>query len=134
VPQLKTDQTKKDKKALLKGDLFNIIGEETAKLEKEFGSPSRKDLTPYGYVWWVYTDKEKNYILFGEEKGIIETIFATGEDVSSIPFNIGDSYEDINKKFPFESEVSYQDGLSFYTFKLNDTDVKTNPLVKLADD
>lgn len=133
VPKLKTDQTKKDKKSVLQGDLFDIIGKKTSVLENEFGSPLRKDLTPYGYKSWVYTDEESNFILFGVKDDVVETIFATGEDVASSPFKIGDSYEELDENFSFESEVSYQDGLSFYTFKLNDEDIKTNPLIKLSD-
>lgn len=133
VPELKTDQTKKDKKSMLKGALFQIIGEKTNVLEDEFGAPIRKDMTPYGYKWWVYTDEESNFILFGVENGIVETIFATGEDISSNPFKIGDSYEELDEKFTFHSEVSYQDGLSFYNFKLNEEDMNTNPLIKVSD-
>src|SRR5699024_5301428 len=54
VPELKTDQTKKDKKSMLKGDLFQIIGEMTNVLEDEFGAHIRKDMTHYGYKWCVY--------------------------------------------------------------------------------
>lgn len=133
VPQLKTNQAKKDNKALLQGDLFHMIGEEVKVLEDELGSPLRKDMTPYGYVWWIYTDEETNFLMFGVEDDVIETVFATGNDISSTPFNIGDSYDEINDQFPFDSEVSYQDGLSFYTFKLNDDDIKANPLIPLSD-
>jgi len=133
VTELKTDQTKKDKKSMLKGDSFEIIGEKTNVLEDEFGTPIRKDMTPYGYKWWVYTDEQSNFILFGVEDNVVETIFATGEDVSIKPFKIGDSYEELDEKFSFQSEVSYQDGLSFYNFKLNEEDMNINPLIKLSD-
>src|SRR5699024_1078815 len=118
---------------MLKGDLFQIIGENSDVLEDELGAPVRKDLTPYGYKWWVYTNENSNYILFGVENDIVETIFATGEDIPSKPFQIGDSYEELDEKFNFHSEVSYQDGLSFYNFKLNDEDMQTNPLIQLSD-
>lgn len=134
APQLKSNQTKKTKEALLHGDLFKLIGESDEQLEKDLGSPLRIDKTPYGYVWWVYLDEDENYVLYGVDNNKIETVFATGQSISSSPFQIGDSYQTIADKFPFETEVSYKDGLSYYTFKLKDTDLKTNPLIKLSDD
>lgn len=134
VPQLKSNQTKKSQEALLHGDLFQIIGKSESELEEKLGSPIRIDQTPYDYEWWVYLDEESNYVLYGVDNEKIETIFATGESISSSPFEIGDSYEKISDKFPFESEVSYTDGLSYYTFKLKDKDLLTNPLIKLSEE
>lgn len=134
VPQLKSNQTKKDKKGLIHGDLFHMIGESKQELKNQFGEPTRNDKTPYGYEWMVYADDPSNYILYGVENDQIETIFATGDNISSIPFQIGDDYEQIAESFPFEDRITYQEGLSFYTFMLKDTDIKTNPLIKLADD
>lgn len=134
VPQLMTKQTKKDKKDLLHGDLYSMMGKSKDELEKQLGKPVRKDKTPYGYTWWVYSDESANYILYGIENGQIETIFATGDELSSEPFRIGANYTDIVKSFPLEERVTYQDGLSFYTFILKEADVETNPLIKLSDD
>ena len=134
APKLKSNQTKKDKKSFLHGDLFHMMGESKEELEKQLGDPVRKDPTPYGYTWWVYKDNTSNYVLYGVEEDKIETIFATGDDISSTPFQIGHSYEQIEKNFPFEEQITYQNGLSFYTFKLKDTDIQTNPLIKLSDD
>lgn len=134
VPQLKSNQSKKDKKELLHGDLFKMIGESRAHLKKQQGEPIRKDKTPYGYTWWVYTDDISNYILYGIEDDEIVTIFATGEDISSDPFQIGENYEQIEQNFHFDDKVTYQTGLSFYSFILKDVDLQTNPLIKIADD
>lgn len=134
VPKLMTKQMKKDKKELLHGDLYNMVGNSEEELEEELGAPIRKDKTPYGYVWWVYTDEAETYILYGVENGQVVTIFATGDELSSEPLRIGASYDDIVQHFPLEERVTYQDGVSFYTFILNETDLETNPLIKLSDD
>ncbi len=134
VPQLKSNQSQKDKTGLLHGDLFSMMGESRQHLEKQQGEPIRKDRTPYGYTWWVYTDETSNYILYGIDQDEVVAVFATGEDISSDPLQIGDNYEDVEQNFHFEDRITYQTGLSFYTFILNDTDIQTNPLIKLADD
>ena len=134
VPQLKSNQSKKDKTELLHGDLFKMIGESKEHLEKQQGEPVRKDKTPYGYTWWVYTDEISNYILYGVEQDEIVTIFATGEDISSDPFQIGENYEQVEQNFHFDEKITYQTGLSFYSFILKDVDLQTNPLIKIADD
>lgn len=134
VPKLKSNQTTKELKQLLEGDLFNLINQTSSHLEDEFGEPTRKDLTPYGYTWWVYTDEETTYIQFGVEDDKIQTIYATGDEIPSDPFTIGASYEKLERNFPFKNKVTYQPGLSFYSFLLNETDLKMNPLIKLSQD
>lgn len=134
VPKLKSKQESKDMIELLEGDLFSFIDKSSDEVEKKFGKPIRKDLTPYDYTWWVYTDQQTYQIQFGIEDGLVKTIYATGEDVSIEPFKIGASYDSIDEQFPFENKVTYQTGLAFYSFLLNETDLNTNPLIKLSDD
>src|SRR5690625_2931024 len=45
-------------KLAIEEDLFSWIGETPAALEEELGEAVRKDLSPYGYTWWVYTNHE----------------------------------------------------------------------------
>jgi len=134
VPQLMTQQTEKEKKDLLHGDLFHMIGESEEVLEEEIGKPERKDKTPYGYTWWVYTDEVETYIMYGIKDNQVATIFATGDELESEPFHIGDSYEDVVTSFPVKERVTYKEGVSFFTFILNEADLETNPLIKLGDD
>ncbi len=134
LPKLKSNQTSKEMKVLLKGDLFAQMNKSSKELIKKFGEPLRKDVTPYGYTWWIYTDERTNVIQFGIENDEVQTIFATGEEVESNPFTLGNSYKDIEKEFPFKNKVTYQTGLSFYSFLLNETDLKMNPLIKLSED
>jgi len=135
LPKIKSSQSTKEMKQLLEGDLFEQMNQTSSQLIEEFGEPTRKDLTPYGYSWWVYTDKQTNSIQFGVgDEDTVETIYATGEEIASDPFIIGSSYEEIEKKFPFKEKITYQNGLSFYSFILNQTDVEMIPLVKLDDD
>lgn len=134
LPKIKSNQSSKEMKPFFESDIFDQLYQSTESLQANFGEPTRKDLTPYGYTWWVYTDEQTNFIQFGVEEDKVQTIFVTGEEVSSEPFVIGTSYEELEKNFPFKNKVTYQSGLSFYSFILNETDLQMNPLIKLSDD
>src|SRR5699024_2829743 len=86
------------------------------------------------YTWWVYELEEMNYIQFGITDKQITTIFATGNSLSAEPFQIGRDYEELLDEFSFPDKITYQKGISFYSFLLNDDDLKTHPLLQVADD
>lgn len=134
LPQLKSMQESKEMKHLLRGDIFSLMDKNASEVESELGEPVRKDLTPYGYTWWIYTDGETFQIQVGLEDDIVQTVYATGEGVSIEPFEMGSTYDTIRESFSFEDRITYQSGLSFYTFLLHETDLNLNPLIKLDDD
>ncbi|MFD2043988.1 CAP domain-containing protein [Ornithinibacillus salinisoli] len=128
IPEkIRTDQK-------LAGDLFHWIGRETDELIEKYGEPERKDRSAYDYEWWVYSNAETKYMQFGVIDNEIKTIFATGTELEIEPFVIGDTYESIDKVLSFSDEVTYNKGLSSYTFQLNDEDVNRRPLAKVTDD
>lgn len=116
------------------GELFRWIGKGTDELTKKFGEPVRKDLSAYGYEWWVYTDQKEHYIQFGVNEKEVKTIYALGNNLSLEPIQIGQDYKSLEKQFSFANEVTYNDGLSSYTFRLRDKDLQTRPLVKITND
>ncbi|GGB44986.1 hypothetical protein F3157_06795 [Virgibacillus dakarensis] len=124
---------KKLPKITLKGDLFLWVGKSSGELTKSLGDPLRIDKSAYGYDWWVYTDQHEQYIQFGVQDGEIKTIYASGNNLSTDPIQIGQSYDEITKHFSFAKEVSYNEGVSSYTFHLNDDDIKMRPIAKIAD-
>jgi len=115
------------------GDLYKWIGEKQSELVKHYGEPVRKDSSAYGYEWLVYKEGLKKYIQFGVEDGKVKTLFAIGAGISTEPVQSGDTYDKVNSKMNFSKEVSYQKGVSAYTFKLKDKDMKMWPLKKLND-
>lgn len=134
LPDLSLEQEKKSVFALFDGDIYTFMDEKDEVLQEKFGKPDAKYPTPYGYTWWVYTDGKENYMQFGIEEGEVVTVFATGKNISADPFTVGDSYEEIKEQFSLEEKVTYQDGLSFYTFLLNEDDLAMHPLIKIDDD
>jgi len=135
LPKLKSNQESKKTTELLNGDIFDMIGASGDELIEILGSkPDRKDLSAYGYEWWIFQNGSDQYIQVGVEDDTVKTIYGIGDKLTSSPFEIGTSYDEIEKKFPFKNKITYQKGISFYSFLLKDEDLKTNPLIKLSDD
>ncbi|WP_186577701.1 CAP domain-containing protein [Aquibacillus kalidii] len=109
------------------GDLYEWMDKDTNQLKKELGDPVRKDLSSYGYTWWVYTNGINQHIQFGIQDGVIVTIFATGDNLSTEPIAIGQSYEEIDKMLDFRREVSF----SNFRFTLSDAELNTRPLSQI---
>src|SRR5699024_12696282 len=96
-----------------KGDLFQWMGKSVEELEEAMGKPVRKDLSAYGYNWWVYSDLEDMYIQFGVMDKEIVSIFATGDNLASEPIQILHSYDILKHKISFESDVGYSVSISY---------------------
>ena len=114
------------------GSIYEWIGKTSDSLKREYGKPERQDLSAYGYEWWVYSDKDY-YLQFGVEDGTIKTVYGTG-DISIEPFEIGQTYKEINQDIAFIKEVSYLEKLNSYQFHLTDEEIKARPLIKLSQD
>src|SRR5699024_7963174 len=57
LPKIKSNQEEKEVLPFFEGDLFSYIGKKSDKLIDDLGDPDRKDMSAYGYTWWVYTDE-----------------------------------------------------------------------------
>ncbi|AXI08975.1 hypothetical protein CUC15_08615 [Oceanobacillus zhaokaii] len=123
----------KQSKLPIEGDLFGWIGRSSEQLIEIYGEPIRRDASAYGYEWWVYTDSQLEYIQFGIENNQIETVYATGSSLKDERASIGQSFTSLDEQFTFENEVSFNEGLSSYTFKLTNEERNMRPLVKLGD-
>ncbi|WP_390308316.1 CAP domain-containing protein [Virgibacillus sediminis] len=119
----------------LEGSLFHWTGLTTDALTSEMGDPSRKDDSPYGYKWWIYTDQISYYVQFAvDEQQEIVGVYAVGEGFDVEPVSMGDSYSRVSEHLSFSEEVDFQDGLSSYTFHLGPEDLQKRPLAKVSDD
>lgn|SRR5690625_2331198 len=115
-------------------NLLQLIGVSSSVLTQEFGEPERKDLSVYGYTWWVYPNID-GYIQFGlDENDQIETIYARNRDIPIEEISDEQSYDQIHHVLSFENEVKYRNGLSSYTFYLTKEDLLERPLTHINDD
>lgn len=117
-----------------KGDLFKWMGKPSKQLINQMGEPLRKDLSAYGYTWWIYTDFNDQYIQFGMSNDKVVTIFATGDHLETNPVKIGQEYHSVNEELLFDDKVMYRQGVSTYQFALTSEELIKRPLVKITDD
>ncbi|GAA0613253.1 CAP domain-containing protein [Virgibacillus siamensis] len=117
----------------LEGEVYQWIGKNTDALTDAFGKPVRKDLSAYGYVWWVYQKRGNQYLQFGVKDNKIVTIYAIGDNLSLEPIQIGQGYESLKDNLDLLNEVTFSKSYSSYTFQLDDQELKSRPLVKLTD-
>lgn len=133
MPKVETKQEMKQVELEFDDSVFSLMNQTTEEITELLGKPVRKDRTAYGYNWWVYDSLDK-YIQLGIIAGRVETVFATGDELDSAPISIGDAYEDLLDEFDFSRKVTYEKGVSHYTFILSEEDLHANPLIKLDED
>lgn len=133
LPQLESNQVAKKIEFHVEDGVFSLMGQSVADIVEALGEPKRKDPSAYGYTWWIY-EGQGVYMQLGIEKNKVQTIFATGDLLESPPLLIGTDYEKVAEQFPFQKKVTYQKGISHYSFLLNENDIKIQPLIALSDD
>lgn len=109
-----------------------LIGERADALKTTIGEPARKELSPYGYQWWIYNNEEQ-YIQAGVENERITTIYALGRDADISPFKIGQSVEDIFSNVIIDADIDLEYKGTSYRFELSEDEMNTSPLVKIGE-
>lgn len=117
----------------LEGDMYQWIGRKEADLLSELGEPDRIDSSAYNYEWYVYNSSESQYAQFAILDGTIVSVYAIGDDLEIAPLDADASYIEVADEFLFQSEVTYADEQSSYTFRLTAEDLQSRPLVKIDD-
>src|SRR5690625_7940938 len=119
----KKQQIETSHKSDLDTHLNKLLGKHVDELYEEFGDPSRKDVTKYGYNAYVYNEKQNEYIVFGIDDEEIVTVFGTGLNLSLNMFSIEDSYERILEHDAFEEIIIFLISTSTYKIKIPDSDI-----------
>ncbi|ALX50502.1 hypothetical protein AOX59_01360 [Lentibacillus amyloliquefaciens] len=117
----------------LEGNTYQWMNKSTNELLEKFGEPLRKDASPYGYEWWLYTNEQNQFIQFGVENDSVVSIYGLGKHLSIEPADIGMTYDSARDVFTMSNEVTYNEESSSYTFKLSDEELVERPLVKITD-
>jgi len=133
MPQIETKQEVKKLAVEFDDSVFSLMNKSTDEIVELLGEPVRKDKTAYRYTWWIYNEID-TYLQLGILNDQVETVFAAGDQLESKPISIGDSYNKLLDNFTIKRKVTYEKGISHYTFLLNDDDIKLNPLIQLDDD
>ena len=128
IPQTEIDETIGLSIPRPEDGLSVYIGQSAADITKQFGAPTRIDLSNYAYDWWVYTINEQ-LLMFGVENEVVVQVYTNSFQLNVAPYYIGESLDDIYRKTIVEQEISITIGESIYLFAMNDLDLKTRILV-----
>ena len=112
--------------------IFQWIGKDEGEVLKHYGAPTRRDMTPYGYEWFVYKN-QKYYIQLGIDDGVVVTVYTNDEKADIGLIKIGDNYEHVARHFPFAPSISLEKGASSYEFQLSEEELAMTPLASYGD-
>lgn len=129
------DETVNEKKSSIevKDGLAVTIGKSKDDITKQFGKPTRKDLSSYGYEWWIYYESDREYFQLALEDGKVVSAYGIGEDVDVSPFKIGQPIDQIYSSLHVEPFVDITYKGNSYRFELSEEDMNIKPLIKLGD-
>ena len=128
-PEQTAPQTNNDVMPRPKTGFSTYVGKKVSEFEEKYGKPDRKAPSAYGFKWWVYNQKDQQYLLVGVEKEKVVQVFLTGEQVDAAPFEVGQTIEDLYRNTITDTEVHVEIDDSTYTFMLSEADLYTRLLV-----
>ncbi|PLT27706.1 hypothetical protein CUU66_22570 [Peribacillus deserti] len=114
-----------------KTGLSAIIGKESKTIIKQFGNPVRKDLSLYGYEWWIYNQDPQNYFQIGVKDNKAVTVYGIGSNVNIAPFKVGQPINDLFSRVNISTSIDFKNKGTTYRFELSEEDLNTRPLIKL---
>lgn len=102
-------------------DLF--IGLTKEEIIAQFGEPTRKDPSAYGYEWWIYPEREEGYVQIGIENDRVVTAFVMKREHE-------ETYAQLKDEYDFLRQVELKNANGHFSFELTEEDVKMRPLVE----
>lgn len=127
----KVDYTDMEEESIVRpsSGISTLIDKSSDLILETYGTPSRIDITSYGYEWWVYNDIGK-FLMVGVQEGIVMQIFTNEEAMDVAPYTIGQSLDDIYRMTIFEQEVTVKLDDNVYMFMMSEGDLHSRILVK----
>ena len=108
--------------------ISTLVGKSESELIDQFGEPNRKDISVFGFEWWVYSSNPM--IMAGISEGKVNQIYSADREVNVSPYENGQNSQDIYRSVIIESELEVDVGENSYTFVLNGEDIKNKMLVQ----
>lgn len=107
-----------------------LIGKSSQEVLKQYGEPTRKDLSAYGYDWWIYADKAETYMQVAVQNNKVVSIYALGEQLNMAPFAIGQRIEQLFQTVSLDTTIDIEWRGTSYRFELSEEDLGMRPIVK----
>ncbi|WP_432354860.1 CAP domain-containing protein [Sporosarcina sp. A2] len=109
--------------------ISTLVGKTSKEVVGQFGEPDRKDLSVFGFEWWIYTANPM--IMVGiTDDGTVNQIYSADTKADVYPYENGQSSQDIYRSTIIESELEVVVGENQYTFVLNGDDIKNKMLIQ----
>lgn len=109
--------------------LWKYMNQDTDQFVNEYGKPSRKDRSPYGYEWWIYEEDEAYMKIAVKEKKIV-SMYSNRSEIDFSPLTIGQDRQDIKKTYDFSDEIAFRNIM----FKLSDKDMEERPIISISEE
>ncbi|OEH84176.1 hypothetical protein BHU72_12290 [Desulfuribacillus stibiiarsenatis] len=84
-----------------------VIGESVDNLIAILGEPNRKDLSPYGYTWWIYNQDYTRYFQVGVQNDKVVSVYSNADGWSFHSLKIGLTMDEIQAIYPLKDAVSF---------------------------
>lgn len=105
------------------------VGQSIDRWTEKYGYPKRIYPSNFSFVNYVYTFKDKYYIV-GVKNKMITMIYATDRNADIYPFKVGESAGKIFSGRALDTEPVIKTSKGKYQFELSDIDVKTQMLLQ----
>ncbi|WP_416144998.1 CAP domain-containing protein [Planococcus koreensis] len=110
--------------------LSTYIGLPAEEWLADYGDPSRKEPSAFGYEWWVYNQSYSSYLMVGVKEGEIVQVYAAGKAAQVEPYTIGQTLDDLYRFTIVENEISVKYDDSIFTFNLGPEDLDRRLLIR----
>lgn len=113
-----------------KEGVSTFVGKTIDEWKAVYGEAQRIEPSLYNYEWHIYKDRLNSYQMVGVEDGIINQVYAAGENAKVTPYKIGQSLDDIYRFTIVLPEIGIELGDSSYVFSLTPADTQRRILVQ----
>ena len=130
IPKTELQQPVKDSIARPQSGLSTLIGKKVNAVVEQFGEPTRKEPSSYGYDWWVYNSSAATFFMVGVQNGQVTQVYIAGDELDSSPFKIGQKRDEIYRMTLIDYEVAANVEENIFVFSMNEEDMQTRLLIK----
>jgi len=104
-------------KAIAKLSIDSLLGQTEAQVLSSFGQPNDKELSEYGFLWYVYNSDYNRFIMLGISSGKIVGIYSNSAALSFEGLSVGNSRDSVRSTLSSkygQPQMSIQKGLVLY--------------------
>ncbi|MEK8129059.1 WG repeat-containing protein [Paenibacillus filicis] len=91
------------------------IGDTEKKVIDQLGEPARKDISEYGFFWYIYNQDYANYVQVGVQDGKVVALYSNSDNWSSTrKIKLGSPQSEVTKAYGSGEFRLQKEGKSFY--------------------